>query len=294
MANRDHDKRVARFDDTGSFSSLEEVARVDASSTSEPVIYGLDLSGVEGRSKSTGINKTWIMVGAAIAALALVAGLFITDPFGLFKRPKDTGTSAAGTESADASIDTAPQPEGDGASAIDGQPAPMTELSDQPFLEDLVSQARQLTFDGESLAIADDDVVVEVSRGSIQVTHTLSSLDGVDAVVLAGNAARRAAALANSVASKTVQGAGDEMPNEATDVVWIVRNPEGDSFLAVCFPAGDAPTSGIGLAVLSQSPRYRLSDSLNAALGGLVPQYAGETPMLIDGSYIWSTAELPA
>ena len=136
------------------------------------------------------------------------------------------------------------------------------------------------------------DVTAEVIGGRVQVTNVLTDLNGVQAPALAGNAALRCAAIANAIGDRQVRGSGDAGAQDFVDVVWVVRNTDGDSFLAVMFPHGGAPTSGDGLAVLQQAPRYRLSDSLYYALGQSVQQEMGETPVDINNQYIWSTAEL--
>lgn len=159
-----------------------------------------------------------------------------------------------------------------------------------PTAADIEEAARQLSFNGEDLSLADADLTVEVLKGRVQVTHVLHDLSTVEPNLVAGNAARRCAALTNMLTGHDVQGKGEQEASPFVDCIWIVRNTNGDSFLAVSYPAGKAPTEGDGLVVLTQSPRYRLSDSMYQALGRTVQQEMGETPVTLDNVYIWSTA----
>lgn len=304
MDNRFDATHDGEYEDTGSFISLEEVSRINTNASSEPIVYGLDINNTDNQKKNDTRTTIRLVAGGVLAAAAIIGGLLVAKPF-VDRRASQADEPAQTVEQPKqsqkdekASEEETPSKEADKAETPDPEPPAEEKAPDafvlpaQPSTDDLAQQARQLTFDGNDLAISDDQVTVEVLAGHVQVTHSLASTTGLDPHTLASNAARRAAALANAIGSKQVKGTSEEAPAAANDIVWIVRNPSADSYLAVYFPTSGAPTTGDGIEVLAQSPRYRLSDSLYNALGGAVKQDNGETPTLITGEYIWSTAEI--
>ena len=287
------------FDDTGNFGPIDAVPRVHADFEGEPVVYGLETNKVDYEAKANRNKTIRMMAGGLLAAAAIVGFLMVAKPFakpesGPRTEPvaaRETAEEPEGQLEEQAEEPGATEPEAEVEQPEEETPETYT-LPDQPAAEDIVQQARNLHFGDTDVSVTMGDVTAEVIGGRVQVTNVLTDLNGVQAPALAGNAAMRCAAIANAIGDRQVRGSGDAGAQDFVDVVWVVRNTDGDSFLAVMFPHGGAPTSGDGLAVLQQAPRYRLSDSLYYALGQSVQQEMGETPVDINNQYIWSTAEL--
>lgn len=285
--------------------NVSDAAYAKAAGTADPQVYGLDENEAERAMRlKREATQHRIRVGIVIVALAAVGWTIGSRPLSLLlKHPEGPRTEPVvarsvqenesdstdedvteGTENVEEEEAEEPTPE---------ETAPYS-LGDQLTIDDITLHVREhLAFDGEEVTVTDGDVTVEVSGGLVQVTHLPTDVSGIEPSVIAGNAAVRAAALANDLAGHEIRGANDSV-TPFTDVVWVVRNSVGDSYLAVTFPAGTAPSSGDGLAILTSSPRYRISDSMYWALGGTVQQEVGETPRGANGQYIWSTGVLPS
>ncbi|MBR1829886.1 MAG: hypothetical protein IJ781_10355, partial [Atopobiaceae bacterium] len=288
------------FDDTGNFGPVDTVPRVHADFDGEPMVYGLETNKVDYEAKANRDKTIRMMLGGLVGAAAIVGFLMVAKPFA---KP-DTGPRTepvAMREEADEAKEEAPEePEAtaeepaaeeqeEPEQTVDEAPEAYV-LSDQPTPDDIVQQAHNLHFGDGDVSVLAGDVNAEIVGGRVQVTNILTDLNGVEPQALAGNAALRCAAMASAIGDRQVRSSGDAEAQDFIDVVWVVRNNDGDSFLAVMFPRGGAPTSGDGLAVLQQAPRYRLSDSLYWALGQAVQQEMGETPIDVNNKYIWSTA----
>ena len=280
-----------------------DAAYAKASGTADPPVYGLEESEAERAMRlKRASTQHKIRVGIAVAAVAAIGWLAAARPVSLMlKRSEGPRTEPVVARSAD----TEEQPEEATDETVVPEPEPETEaepeveevpyaLADQPTVEDILEHVRgHLAFDGNNVSVTVGDAAVDVSGGRVQVSHLTTDVTNVDPTIIAGRAAMRAAALCNDLSGRQIQGANGSVTS-FTDVVWVVRTPTGDSYLAVTFPADTAPSSGDGLTVLAASPRYRLSDSMYAALGGTVRQEVGETPAGADGKYIWSTGVLPS
>lgn len=295
VADRTHNLRDDFAGEQG--FSPSEVEPPLAEDFGEPIIYGLDFNKSSHHSHRNSNSSLWIIIAAIAIALALIAGYLVFRTLG--KRNKNEAANTpierpAAQEEQEAEEQEEAEVVEEAQPAEPVEPEPQQQegytLPDQPTNNDIKQQAKQLVFDGTDLSVPENELGVEVRGGRVQVTHTPGG--GVDATAVAGNAARRAAALATAIGQRSVKGEGEEAANPFSAVTWIVRNADGDSYLAVCFGSDGIPTSGDGLSVLAQSPRYRLSDGLFQALGGSIPQEVGETPSLLSGEYIWSTATI--
>ncbi len=283
MANHEQG-RIRADGDTGTFEQINRAARVnvDGSVDADMPIYGLEVT-KEDRELISRRRRTlrWVFIGV-VAGVLLVAGIFVAQ---LLRggRTRTRETAAQQTEAASAQT-AAPQQE---------QAPAVAPLTVTPTAEDLQLQASTLSFDGTDLSVPQEQLEVEVLEGRVQVTHWLSE-PVYEANPVVEEAALRAAALTNLVSDRMVIGADEEQPSTFASVLWIVRNQDGDSYLAVSFPAGTAPTTGSGLSVLATSPRYRISDGVYYALEteDNVPQSAGDTPVMLNDEYIWSTASI--
>ena len=281
MANHERGRIRVDSDDTGTFESLHRASRVHVdgrSDTSNMPIYGLEVTKEDRKLIEDRRRILRTVFGCVAAAVALFAILFIVQTLrGRGNAPRETKPEE---QTASQSADTTDQP-----SAV---PLTVTPTADDPQL-----QAANLIFDGTSLQIPQDELEVEIKNGFVQVTHWLSE-PVYEANPLVEEAALRAAALTNLIDGRMVIGVDEDQPSTFESVTWIVRNQDGDSYLAIIFPAGGAPSTGDGLSVLVESPRYRLSDSVYYALEveGDVPQSAGDTPTMLNDEYIWSTAAI--
>lgn len=265
----------------------------------EPIIYGLDIQQSSHHAHKHKHNNTalWVIIAAVAIALAIVAAFFLMRALKSSKEAAQTApieqkaTEAEETEQAAKETEQAKVEEVEAkqeAPAEDNKAAEASAPSDEPNSDEILQLASKLSFDGKDLSIPVGDLAVEVKGGRVQVSHTPGN--GIDPYTMTVNASCRAAALAKELAERKVIGADEKDANPFSQVTWIVRDQKGDSYLAVCYNADDIPTSGEGLSVLDRSPRYRLSDSVYDALGKDVPQERGETPSLLNGTYIWSTA----
>ena len=285
MANHEQG-RIRADGDTGTFEQINRAARVnvDGSVDADMPIYGLEVT-KEDRELIDRRRRTlrWVFIGV-VAGVLLVAGIFVAQLLrGGRARTRETATQQS--EAAATSAQTA-VPQQEQAPAV----APLTVT---PTAEDLQLQASTLSFDGTDLSVPQEQLEVEVLEGRVQVTHWLSE-PVYEANPVVEEAALRAAALTNLVGDRMVIGVDEEQPSPFASVLWIVRNQDGDSYLAVSFPAGTAPATGSGLSVLAASPRYRISDGVYYALEteDNVPQSAGDTPVMLNDEYIWSTASI--
>lgn len=282
-----------------------------AAGIAEPAAHGLEESEAERamRLKRESTQQK-IRVGIVVAAVAAVGWMALSRPISLMLKrsegPRTEPVVARSADTADQTDDmpeestapeTAVEPQTEGVDVEETTPPEEEEpytLADQLTADSITEHVRgHLSFDGDDLSVTVGEATVDVAGGRVQVTHLAADVTDIDPTIIAGKAALRAAALCNDLSGHQIQGKNDAVAS-FTDVVWVVRMPSGDSYLAVTFPVGTAPSSGDGLTVLAASPRYRLSDSMYAALGGAVKQEVGETPTGTDGKYIWSTGVLPS
>ena len=286
MPNTAHSHGQIDFNDTGSFESLDHGMSIESETSADYGIYGLDTPdhGIDILVKRRRRERI-LFILVDILVVCFICNRLIGFPsiggiLRLIHGSQGTqATQAAQTQSTDQTTE-------DGDATQDVATSTLT-------AGDLSLQACQLAFDGADLALPAEDVLVEVSQGHVQVTHTPKE-PLYDGASLAGNAAMRAAALCASANGSSVQGDTETAPSPFTDVTWIVRNPEGEAYLVVCFDAGGAPTTGDGTTVLAQSPRYQLSTSVYSGLANTIPQSAGSTPTLLTGETIAPAASLAA
>lgn len=294
------------FEDTGSFRSIERIAHIDTEGGDEPIVYGLGANAADFEAEQAKRTSLRLIVGGVAGAAALLAILVFAQPFG----NRGTGGGSASGSATPAVVGrtgaSPGQDEGEGRAEAgadaqgqpqeeerEEQPQPVAELPALPSLADIAQRASQLGFDGQDLSLPADTLTLEAMGGRVLTTQVPPADSIQDPAALAGDTALRAAALADALAGREVQGEGEGHATRVADVTWVVRNLDGDSYLAVSFPAGAAPSNGDGMAVLASAGRYRLSDSLYDALGGSVEQEVGETPSKPNGEYIWSTAAFP-
>ena len=285
MANHKRGRIRVDSDDTGTFESLHRASRVridGRSDTSNMPIYGLEVSKEDRKLIEDRRRILRTVFGCVAAAVALFAILFIVQTL--------RGRGSAPRETKPEEQTTAQATSQNAGTTAQSSTVPLTVT---PTADDLQLQAANLIFDGTSLQIPQDEVEVEIQNGYVQVTHWLSE-PVYEANPLVEEAAQRAAALTNLIDGRMVIGADEDQPNTFESVNWIVRNQDDDSYLAIVFPAGGAPSTGDGLSVLTASPRYRMSDSVYYALEveGDVPQSVGDTPTMLNDEYIWSTAAI--
>lgn len=284
MANHERGRIRVDGDDTGTFESIRRASRVridGSSDTSNMPIYGLEVTKEDRKLIEDRRRILRTVFGCVAAAVALFAILFIVQTLrGRGSAPREAKPEEQNAaQPADQTTDT-------------NQPSTVP-LTVTPTADDLQLQAANLVFNGTSLEIPQDELEVEIKNGYVQVTHWLSE-PVYEANPLVEEAAQRAAALTNLIDGRMVIGADEDQPSTFESVIWIVRNQDSDSYLAIIFPAGGAPSTGDGLSVLTASPRYRMSDSVYYALEieGDVPQSVGDTPTMLNDEYIWSTAAI--
>ena len=291
--------------------SLDGAAYRKAAGTADPQVYGLEENEAERAMRlRREATQHRIRVGIVIASIAAAGWLLCSRPIAMMLKrsegprtepviakidPQDEDTT---DEDVTETTDDADQEVAETETEVEEEPTPEEVapyvLEDQLGIDDIARHVREhLTFDDNNVSVTLGDVSVEVSGGRVQVSHLTTDVTGVDPSIIAGRAAQRAAALSNDLTGHQIRATNDSVA-AFSDVVWVVRDASGDSYLAVTFPVGSAPSSGDGLTVLAASPRYRLSDSLCGALGYTVRQEVGETPVGADGKYIWSTGVLPS
>lgn len=302
--------------------STDDAAYAKAAGTAEPPVYGLEVNEEERamRQKREASQRA-VRIGLAVAAIAGACWFFGARPISrLLNQSTGTRTEPVvarqdfdkdaltdGDQDADVdSEETTDQEGAQEATEADAEKQDSTakdaskkeapyELAAELTTDNLAEHAKEhLSFDGNDVSPSDTEVTAAVSTGGrVQIDNLVTATTGLEATAVAGNAALRAAAMANDLTGHQVIAANNTKV-APTDVVWVVRNGTGDSYLVVTYPVGNAPTTGEGLKVLAASPRYRLSDSLYIALGRTIQQEMGETPMGADGKYIWSTGVLPS
>lgn len=296
MAKRSN-KAVSGFDDDWEFSPLE----ADASMNGEPVIYGLNMGVSEDENKKRRL-PVWAIL-CVLLALALIGGVLLAKHFAFLGKADQQSTTAAQKateeEASEEASQAANQTEIVTDKAEEAKPEEASKEEEKPAEDDdpnslspdeVKQLVQQLSFDGQDLSLPAEQMTIEILDGRVEATHLAGNK--VDPYTVTANASRRAAALAKAIGNQAVKGKDEKEAHPFSLVTWVVRNEAGNSYLAVCFTPENIPTTGDGIAVLKASPRYRLSDSLFAALGLDIPQEAGETPALLNGYYIWSDATI--
>lgn len=149
-------------------------------------------------------------------------------------------------------------------------------------------------YEGEDISIDPSRLVVEVKDGRVLVTHQLNEDDVPDAARVTRMAGIRANVLGNFLVGKNVGLASTEEGMPIVDVTWVVRNANGEAFVAATEVPGEVRTSEDPYGVLKGVQGYALSADVLKALGeaaGLSETF-GLAPTDLDGNAITTTAKL--
>lgn len=297
MANHARGKISVGKEDTGTFEALGSNDELDVTTTDvDPNVYGLDVT-----DKSQDVlvrqnrrSRVLFICIAIIAVLAITRHLTGFPSIRHLRRLMHGNQTTQSQTAQPAQEQQAEEQEQEQAEQEQQEePAPDESAQEEEDLSGtILFFASTLNFAGVDLSLPEDELLIEASQGRVQVTHQPSGSLG-DSTQLAGNAAMRAAALCNAIGGQEVIGDGETEGFPLAEVTWIVRNANGESYLAVSFAPGTAPTEGSGIEVLAQSPCYRLSDSVYRSLAGVISQGTEAVPTLLSGEEIWPSAKMP-
>lgn len=172
------------------------------------------------------------------------------------------------------------------------EPFTVDDLGDVVTTADLDKLVHFVSFNGTDLSLPEADMYTRISGARVEVVHILHDIEHAKPLTMAGNASLRAAGLATMLANRKIQGPGDQNPTLFNDVLWRIANVRDETFIALTFYSGFAPTEGDPLWVLMQSPYYCMSESLYNALNRAAPKNGGGQPRALDGSFIQANASL--
>ena len=255
--------------DTGSFQSLEDIARIEASD-GEPIVYGLDHRPFDDPRARRQVPIP-LIVGGIVALLAVV-GLVTAIRF---FRGRNSQNQAAGQ--------------------VEQEATETDESLEALGAAELEQRVATLDFGNEIVGVSGDGVNISVSDGHVVVTHRIDEATA-DARYVVDRATQRAAALSASLSNAFYQGEGAEQ-ERIVDVTWVVASSQGATFMALSYPVGEGPLAGDTAELLASSQAYALSDSLYATIGGeqsgLSPR-GGGTLTDANGATINPTATYPA
>ncbi|MDO4404247.1 MAG: hypothetical protein Q4C09_04340, partial [Atopobiaceae bacterium] len=153
--------------------------------------------------------------------------------------------------------------------------------------------SKSISYAGQGLTVEASRINVEVHDGHVLVTHQLTENDQPQADHLVRRAGLRANVLACMLMDKLVANEGTD-GKTFVDLTWVVRDPQGNAYLAVVEGPGDIRTSDSPYGVFAGSRGYVLSPSILHDLGddsGL-SESAGETPCDLAGNPIEANAEI--
>ena len=292
MANHARGKISVGKEDTGTFEALGNNDELDVTTTDvDPNVYGLDIT-----DKSQDVlvrqnrrSRVLFICIAIIAVLAITRHLTGFPSIRHIRRLMH-GNQTTQSQTAQPAQDEQANEQEQAEQEQQEAQAPDEAAQEEEDPSGTISYiASTLNYAGVDLSIPEEELLVEASQGRVQVIHQPSGTLG-DSAQLAGDAAMRAAALCNAIGGQEVIGDGETEGFPLAEVTWIVRNANGESYLAVSYAPGTAPTEGSGIEVLAQSPCYRLSDSVYRSLSGVISQGTEAAPTLLSGEEIWPTA----
>ena len=274
------------------FEALGSNDELDVTTTDvDPNVYGLDITdkSQDMLVRQNRRSRVLFICIAIIAVLAITRHLTGFPSIRHLRRLMH-GNQTTQSQTAQPAQDEQAQEQEQAEQEQQEEPAPDESAQEEEDLSGTILYlATTLNFAGVDLSIPEEELLVEASQGRVQVIHQPSGTLG-DSAQLAGDAAMRAAALCNAIGGQEVVGDGETEGFPLVEVTWIVRNANGESYLAVSYAPGTAPTEGSGVEVLAQSPCYRLSDSVYRSLSGVISQGTEAAPTLLSGEEIWPTA----
>lgn len=253
--------------------------------TGNAAVYGLDEKATKDARKADEVQKDRKMPVAVIAGIAIAllgcGGLVAYRQ--MAAKPEPAKPASTTTPAVTQPKVTAPKVQ---------QPA--VEVLDVDAIQAIINGS--FMYGEEDITIDPSRVIVEVRDGRVLVTHQLNEDDVPDAARLVRMAGIRANVLANMLGGKNVSPVAGEQGMGIVDVTWVVRDANGDAFVAVSDVPGDIRTSDDPYGVLKGSQGFVIAPEVLAALGpdtGLEEAF-GNAPADLDGSPIAAAAKLAA
>lgn len=261
----------------------------------ETVVYGFydDDRGLSRRDRKSRVLRGVYTTAAIVAALA---GILMLSRFAMSSMIKPQGKNGEEQaqsddtkEGADAKADN-----GEGGDKDTGEEPVVWQVANVPAVADIKELVtKHLVFNDEDYSAKQGKINVEILGGFVQITQSVNSsaIEPLGAKTCVSRAAIRAAATSKALAAHAIRDEDGGM-TPFGEVLWIVCDETGDSYISVNFNVDGTPDSGDGIEVLKQASHYRMSDTLYADLKlPDVPQQTAEPPVGIDGAYVYSTAD---
>ena len=251
------------------------------------VVYGFydDDRNLSRRDRRSKLLKGVYTTAVVVAALA---GILMLSRFAMSSMIKPQGKSdaeQAQSDNDDETKETTDAKAGDeGGEEYEDEEPVVWQVANVPAVADIKELVtKHLVFNDEDYSASQGKINVEILGGFVQITQSVNSsaIEPLGAKTCVSRAAIRAAATSKALAAHAIRDEDGGM-TPFGEVLWIVCDETGDSYISVNYNVEATPDSGDGIEVLKQASHYRMSDTLYADLK--LPDVPQQTQSLPSGS----------
>lgn len=259
----------------------EEPAEFDGLGTiDDNYVYGLDMNNPAADSDVRNPQLRILMPLIAVAAVLVIGAIAGFAVWRLGSHKSEQTTVVQKKQKEEPKAEEKPEEE------------PVYTVYTANDIKDLVSKS--LFYDGGDVSLELSQVGVGIRGGKVMVVHQLASGTAIAPTTAVRLAGIRANVLASLLTGTKVKGE-DNIDTEFSELVWVLRNEVGVTYIAVTELPGAQRASDETYGILLGSKGYVISESLHTALGddAGVPISKGDNPTDLEGKKIEAKAELP-